>query len=228
MSKKKKKKNKKRNHPLTALDKFIYYLGIAISIIGTFSFMIWFDIAKNKIAFKDPQAIARSSDAGILFAIPSLLLLIVSLLTLFTCGLTSKTPIFGSKKYSYGEYFSDGYRPPILRRKKHNTQKRSSQRKFVLTLVSIWCAVFLLLTALVPFGLFQRKTLLQDNSIKRINVFGTVEKKYTPNDYSSLTLEAYKLRNKTHTHWAYDITIKMTDGKSYTFYVRYFTVKIPV
>ena len=90
--------------PLTFLDKSIYFLCIVFSFLGALLLAFCFDDIQNMIAFNKPGTVAYRSNASFLFALPFIIFLEISALALFISGWESKKPIFGSKKYKYGEY----------------------------------------------------------------------------------------------------------------------------
>ncbi len=220
MGKKAKRKNNKQHlrPPLTFLDKSIYFLCIVFSVLSAFALVYCFDDIKNLIAFNKPSTVAYTSSASFLFVFPFMLFLEISALILFISGWESKKPIFGSKKYKYGEY---PYREdcfPLFSRKKYNLRQNPSKKKFIRRMAALWCSVLLVLACLIPFGLFGRDTLYEDNHIEKINFLNITSDIYDADNFSHLTIRTkYVSSPKSHNYWAYEITIEMKDGKDFTF-----------
>ncbi len=217
------KKNKRKNNkshlrpPLTFLDKSIYVSGLVLSFLFVIILVICFDIILDRIAFGRPDTVAYRSSTSPLFALPFLLFLEISLFIFFISGLESKKPIFGSKKIPYGvpPYREDCV--PLFSRKKYRVRKTPSQKRFERNMITLWCAVFLLLAAPVPLGLFSRDALCADNRVENINLFNGVSGTYTEDDYAHLTVQTeYVVANHSR-YWKYEISIEMTDGKVFSF-----------
>lgn len=216
----KRKRKHKRNicPPLTFLDKAIYFILMVISFLLVLLVFFCIDDLQNLIAFSDGNAVAYKSNASTLFAVPFLFYFEISALTYFICALEDKKPIFGSKKYKYGEYpFSeDCY--PVFGEKKYNRYIRPSRKKYIRSCIIIWCTVLVILGLLVPFSLFGREVLCKDNRIEKRNSLNFVSETYTAEDYEHLTISAHYVSGyRTSGGWKYEITIKTTDGEKYTF-----------
>ena len=72
----KKVKNKTRNPPLSALDKFIYFLGLAFSLVLVSLFIILLLQIKDYIAFSNEFIVAYSSKASLFWAFPFLIFIL--------------------------------------------------------------------------------------------------------------------------------------------------------
>lgn len=232
MSKKGKRKEKKKNlcPPLTFLDKSIYVLCIAFSFLGVLLFVIFFGDVQNMIAFSKPETVAFRSNASSLFTFPFLLFLEISALVFLIWGWGSKKPIFGSKKFKYGEYPFQADCVPFFSRKKRNLHQKPRQKKFVRQVTIIWCSVLLVFSCLIPFGLFGRDALYQDNRVEKINLINQTDATYTADDFAHLTVKTqrdfgggasrtpYIVRRMTRDpRYRYGITIEMKDGESFSF-----------
>jgi hypothetical protein len=141
-------------------------------------------------------------------------------LSVFTSGIivliegwNSKKPIFGSKKYKYGEPPLREDCIPLFHRKKYNRKIAPSEKRLTRKIKVTWCVFFLLFACLFPFGLFGRNVLFQDNHIERINAVNLVSDTYTAEDYSHLTITIEMQKRR----WIYEITIEMEDGKTCSF-----------
>ena len=229
MGKKTKRKDNKRHlrPPLTFLDKSIYFFCIIVSFLGALLLVFCFDDIQNMIAFSKAETIAYRSNASSLFVVPFVMFLEISALVVFIVGWESKKPIFGSKKYKYGEYPFREDCIPVFRQKKYNLKQTPSQKKFVRQMTALWCAGLLLFACLVPFSLFGRNALYQDNHIEKINMVNLTDDTYTTDDFAHLTIKTqYVSGYRTADYWKYEITIEMKDGKNFSFSNRDFDWRV--
>ena len=220
MGKKSKQKKNKRNScpPLTFLDKSIYFLCIIFSFIGALLLFYCLEDIQKVIAFNKPETVAYKSSAGTLFALPFILFLEISALIFFISAWESKKPIFGSKKYKYGEYPFREDCFPLFSSKKRNQYKTPFQKKFLHKMTILWCAVLAVCACFIPFSLFGRNAIYQDNRIEKINLINIVSDTYTTNDFSELTIQAkYVSGYRSANYWKYEIIIEMKNGKTFSF-----------
>jgi hypothetical protein len=218
MSKNRNRKETKKHlrPPLTFLDKSIYFLGILFSLLAAMLSVIFFSSISDVIAFSKPGTVAYSSHASSLLVFPVVLFLEISTIALLVGGWQSKKPIFGSKKYKYGEYPYKEDCFPIFSRKKRC--KNPSQKKFARKMIALWFSILTVLACLLPFGLFGRNAIYQDNRIETINFLNIPDHIYTVDDFAHLTIRAkYVSGYKSPGRWEYGITIKMTNGESFYF-----------
>ena len=170
------------------------------------------------IAFNKLGTVAYRSNASFLFALPFMMFLEISALVLFISGWESKKPIFGSKKYKYGEYPFKEDCFPLFSPQKRNQRKTPSQKNLVRQMTILWCSVLVVFSCLVPFSLFGRSAMYQDNRVEKINLINNVSATYTTNDFSELTIQAnYFSGHRIADHWKYEIIIEMKDGKTFSF-----------
>lgn len=229
MGKKTKRKDNKRHlrPPLTFLDKSIYFLCIIFSFLGALLLAFCFDDIQNMIAFSKAETIAYRSNASFLFAVPFMLFLEISALVVFISCWESKKPIFGSKKYKYGEYPFREDCIPLFHKKKYNPKKTPSQKEFMHQMTALWCVGLLLFACLIPFSLFGRNALYQDNRIEKINMANLTGDTYTTDDFAYLTIKTqYVSGYRTADYWKYEITIEMKDGKDFSFSNRDFDWRV--
>lgn len=229
MGKKPKQKDNKRHlrPPLTFLDKSIYFLCIIFSFFCALLLAFCFDDIQNMIAFSKAETIAYRSNASFLFVVPFIMFLEVSALVVFIVGWESKKPIFGSTKYKYGEYPFREDCIPLFRQKKYDLKKKPSQKKFVRQMIALWCVGLFLFACLVPFSLFGRNALYQDNRIEKINMVNLTGDTYTTDDFAYLTIKTqYVSGYRTADYWKYEITIEMKDGKDFSFSNRDFDWRV--
>jgi len=229
MGKKTKRKDNKPHlrPPLTFLDKSIYFLGIIFSFLGTLLLVFCFSDVQNMIAFNKPGTVAYTSNASTLFIFPLVLFLEGSALVVFISGWESKKPIFGSKKYKYGEYPFREDCIPLFRRKKYNLKKPPWEKKFQRQITMVWCIGLFLCACLIPFSLFGRNALYQDNCIEMINMVNQTSETYTSDDFAHLTIKTkYVSGYRTADYWKYEIIIEMKDGKAFSFSNRDFDWRV--
>ena len=229
MGKKTKRKNNTRllRPPLTFLDKSIYFLCIILSFLVTLLSVYCFGDIQDMIAFSKAEAIAYRSHASSLFVVPFIMFFEISAITVFVCGLESKKPIFGSKKYNYGEYPFREDCIPLFHQRKYYTKKMLSKKKFAHQMTVLWCVGLFLCACLIPFSLFGRNVLCQDNRIENINVLNLISDTYTTDDFAHLTVKAqYVSGYRSADYWKYEITIKMNNGKNFSFSNRDFDLHV--
>ena len=229
MGKKTKRKDNKRHlrPPLTFLDKSIYFLCIFFSFLGALLLVFCFDDIQNMIAFSKAETIAYRSNASFLFIVPFMMFLEISALVIFIVGWESKKPIFGSKKYKYGEHPFREECIPLFHKKKYSLKKTPSQKRFMRQMTALWCAGLLLFACLIPFSLFGRNALYQDNRIEKINMVNLTGDTYTTDDFANLTIKTqYVSGYRTADYWKYEISIEMKDGKEFSFSNRDFDWRV--
>lgn len=217
-----KKRNRKPQRkpsapPLTRLDAFLYVLGGVLPVAFLFSSFLLLIFAQSRIAFASPTAIAYRESASTLLALPFILFIEISAITLLIVGWQTRKPLFGSKKINYGTYPQNASNIPLFRAKDYRRSISHAKQRRRNRFIAAWCVICLLFACLVPFGLFGRTTLTEDNRIETVNLVNQITKTYTPQDFSHLTLNAiYTRRGKQDTR-IYLMTVEMKDGKRFTF-----------
>ena len=114
------KKSKLKRHlrpPLTFLDKSIYFSCIVISFLLSLLLVFCLDDILNLIAFSNNNAIAYRSNSSMLFALPFLIYLEISIAIIIVVAWEEKKPIFGNKNINYGEYPFDEDCIPLFSKK---------------------------------------------------------------------------------------------------------------
>lgn len=222
------KKGKLKRHlrpPLTFLDKSIYFSCIVISFLLSLLLTFCFDDILNLIAFSNNNAIAYRSNASMLFALPFLLYLEISVAITIIVAWEEKKPIFGSKSIKYGEYPFDEDCIPLFSKKKRKQitpAKKLFRRKIIIT----WCLVLLVFASLIPLSLFGRDVMYKNNSIEKINLVNATVEAYSTDDFSTLTIRTKYVSGKGANYWKYEISIKMIDEKEFTFSNRDFDWRV--
>ena len=143
-------------------------------------------------------------------------------------GGNQKKPIFGSKKYKYGEYPFREDCFPLFSSQKRNQHKTPSRKKFVRQMTILWCSFLIIFSCFILFGLFGRNVIYQDYHIETVNCINKLSNTYTVNDFSELTIRSrYVSGYRVADHWEYEITIGMKDGKSFSFSNGDFDRRVP-
>lgn len=213
-----KKKRMLRNPPLSFLDKTIYIMTALLTVLPLVFLIGISELIHNYfISQFDASMVAMVSRLTIIWAILFLLFLAITAICLIVVPYSKKKPIFGNKKISYGVYpwTSDCYprfgkqgRKPVLTEKK----KKSRRIKIIL-----WSVTFVVLLATVPFSLYGRKCLNENNTIAYYGVSNKVYSEYDTEDFSHLNIRTGWQRNHVRTitgYWYYAIEIEMKDGES--------------
>lgn len=215
--------------PLSLLDKSIYWLGVFLSFILSLLFVFCFEDITALIAFRDSTVVAYSSHASFLFVLPALLYVEISALVFFILALEGKKPLLGNRKIQYGEapWAKDCF--PLFDSRRKTVYIPPSEKRFRRHMLMLWSVGFLLCSLIAPLGFFGRDCLTQNNSVKTYNMLNIEEPvSYTTKDFSQLTIQTEFVSGyRTANYWKYELTIKMTDGKSFTFSNRDFDWRKP-
>lgn len=229
MSKKSKKKNRSRRPPLSLLDKSIYWLGLILSFILSLLFVYCFEDITGVIAFRDSAIVAYNSHASFLFVMPLLLYVEISALVFCISALESKKPIFGNRKIQYGEtpWAKDCF--PLFDSRRKKIYIKPSEKSFRRSMLIVWSIGLFLCSLFAPLGFFGRDCLTQNNSVITYNVLNQEDSApYTTDEFSHLTIQAkYVSGYRSADYWKYEITIRMKNGKSFTFSNRDFDWREP-
>lgn len=231
MSRKSKHKRQRRNlrPPLSLLDKTIYCVGFFLSFILSLLSAFCFDDITGAIAFHDSSVVAYRLHASFLFVLPVLSYVEISALAYFISALEGKKPIFGNRKIQYGTtpWAPDCF--PLFDPRRKTVYIRPSEKRFRRHMLMLWSVGLLICLLIAPLGFFGRDCLMQDNRVKSYNLLN-MEKtvSYTAEDFSHLTIQTkYVSGFRTADYWKYEITIEMTDGKTFTFSNRDFDWREP-
>ncbi len=181
-------KNYKRYPPLSKKDKIIY-LTLRLLLIFLFTgYFLVLCFTKN-IFLKNSDVLAYEE-----IALWALLIIPFGLLVLGLIAFTYLTemPIFGNKKVNYSN--SSQYHAVVPLFDSRYKPKKETVKKYIITLVSI-IVLFVFSFMLAVGGIISRWE-ISDNSIKKYNLLGQVNKSYTFDD-----VEAYNL--DVHRRWGY-------------------------
>ncbi len=230
MSNKKKKKTRKpQNPPLSLLDTGIYIFLIFLSIPAVFLSFLCVRSIQEFVGFRDHSVIACRSSASVLWILPFCLFIAVSFGAFFSWCLAERKPVFGNKRVKYGDtpWASDCF--PLFDPRRKNVYVKPSKKRFRRKALRLWCAALLVVISLTPLSLFGRYSLHGDHSLVSYNMFNQKsDNVYTAEDFSHITIAASTYRTGTNylarllseaftVNVTVRITVKMTDGKSFSF-----------
>lgn len=211
MAGKKRKIKSKKDSPLGILDYLIYFIAIIVSIVIALSPYILAANIQSSVAFSDTGVIAVDRDnPSILFLLPLLMFLLISVLgsTLFIIG--KECPIIGKIKFAReANHFKNDFIPNV---------------KSLLQEVCDWfkkgkngtiCILFLLISlCMTPLAIFCRTTLNDEFIIEKYDIFNQKTGSYTVEDYDKLIVQVYDSRGKGGTTYGYAIEIVFDNGDS--------------
>ena len=164
-----------------------------------------------------------------MFTIPFLLYLGLSPFIFILFSLESRKPIFGSRKIRYGETPREKDCFPIFDPRRKRVHILPSQKALRRRIALLWLIALLFTSLIAFFGLFGRVCLTQEHHIISYNAVNQESPvSYTPEDYSHLTLQTkYVTGYRSPSYWKYELTIEMTDGRSFSFSDRNFDRRVP-
>lgn len=215
---KNRKQMKSRRPPLSRLDKSIYWLGFFLSVIAAIFFGFCLKNIADAVAFRDSSVAAYKRHASFLFVLPVLLYVGTSPCVYFLAALEGRTPLLGNRKIRYGEapWAKDCF--PLFDPRRKTVGIRPSEKRLRRRMLILWSAGLLLCSLMAPLGFFGRDCLTQNNRIITYNMLNMEESSYTTEDFSHLTIQTRFVSGyRTASYWCYELTIGMTDGKSFTF-----------
>lgn len=182
MSKHKKKKQRELSPPpLSKLDIFIYNTIIIVIALFTCLALFGSDYIAEFIAYADETVMLSYSRWTLVFLFPVFFIAIFPILYFFVMGLEEKKPIFGNKNVNY--LSTTRYsKAEFLFKKKSNSKDKKIKIivALILVVVAIICTVF---------GLVGRNSIDNNGKIKVYSVVNTVNKEYSTDDVSSVTIE---------------------------------------
>jgi hypothetical protein len=181
--------------------------------------IFYFENIVSAIAFRDPLVVAYNSRTSYLFALPLLLYIETSALTVWVVAWEAKKPIFGNKKIQYGEAPWEKDCFPLFDPRRKSRYVKPSEKHFRRVMLIIWLAGLLVCSLFASFGFFGRNCLTSDNRIISYNMLNQeISSPYTTNDFSNLTIQAKFVSGYPEAdYWEYKIAMEMEDGKSFTF-----------
>lgn len=177
------------------------------------------DRLRSVVAFKDPNVIAFSSHISRFLSLPFIMVITLIGLLYIVVSWSDKIPIFGNPKVDYGKdpWRKDYY--PLFDSRRKAVKRSASDVRLHKTIIRICVVAMALSFCMTPFGICGRNSLYYDNGIASFNVINRqTGKYYRESDYSHLMISAYhQAGGSGGGHWSYSITIKMSDGKEFSF-----------
>ena len=175
--------------PLSGLDKFIYVIIWLVSFAWMFVIMLGCGyIIPEVVAFSDPTVVAYSDTVLMFCCIPMAFYMSLTPGILASYGWEHKQPIFGNKKFKpkFGQpviktfpLFSKEFRDSLSEKQK----KRIKRTATVLLILLVVCA------AILPFGIYPRSVLNNQNHFKHYNSFNQLTDEVTVEEANRLILE---------------------------------------
>lgn len=208
MSRRNRKTAKKT--PLSALDKLIYFflwiigMGLVIGVIVVFGTVI-----PNRIAFSDPEVIACDNDVALAYAAPLMISLMVLVLVVLCNGMENEIPVFGNKHYKPKPFSTTVPTYPLFSKEFSlnfsDKQKKNIKRFFLVMLI-----VILIAAAILPFGIYRRLTLDENDTVKIYDSFNRCET-YNWSEVDRLRIGI----DKSHkgSHYTLSFTFKLYNNK---------------
>lgn len=195
--------------PLSGLDKFIYVIIWLSSFAWLFFFFIVCGITiPETIAFSDPTVVAQCY-TGHVYYIPMAFYMSFTPGILASFGWERKQPIFGNKKFKprFGQpviktfpLFSKEFRDSLSEKQK----KRIKRIALVLLILFVVCA------AILPFGIYPRSVLDNQNHFKHYNSFNQLTDEVTVGEANRLIIEIdYSSGHRGHSpSWGIELTFE--------------------
>lgn len=157
--------------PLSRLDQFIY---VMLSLLwGAFciaTVLLFGIVIPEALAFSDASVIAREGVIGVLCSLPMAFFGAAPLLIAMGHAWQIKQPIFGNKK------FKPKFGKPVIKlsplfSREFRENIRNDQKKYIKRTLVSFVITFTVCALILPFGLFPRTVLDNENHVKRYNCF---------------------------------------------------------
>lgn len=175
--------------PLSGLDKFVYVMLWLVGFSAMLAVLLVCGLTiPEAVAFSDPTVVAHNGIASFFCAIPMAGYISLTLMILVAYGWEHKQPIFGNKKFKpkFGQpviktfpLFSKEFRDSLNEKQK----KRIKRIALILLILFVACAVIL------PFGIYPRSVLDNQNHFKHYNSFNQLTDEVTVEEANRLILE---------------------------------------
>ncbi len=189
---KKHRKHKPQPPPLSWLDKFLYLMLIifhfALIVVAVVLFVF---LIPSAIAHTDKTVVAFNNSAGELCVLPICFFWLISGITLYTLGTWLCQPLFGNKNYTSKNDIPVKRVYPLFS-KTFWQKMRKSTRSLLKTAILLYTVIFIICAAFVPFGLYPRYTLDNENRIKEYNAFNSLTKTRTIESAEKLIINISK------------------------------------
>lgn len=210
----KKRKRKIKAPALSSMDRGIYYLLVACSVIAGMFLYPWIIGNFRSKVFQDTRILAQDNPSIILCGFG--LLMGAGSALLLDWLRRKKQPIFGKRNLKYGPPEWKPIYPLFSKAFWHNACQQKKRMfgwitLFLLTVFTIFCVSFL--------GLYPRNCLYDNGSVRVYNCFNENSVSYDPVDVTQIrifTREYYDRRGSDD--FGVELEITMADGEDFFFH----------
>ena len=206
------RKIKVKKPPLSAIDKFIYVLvGFSSIVLMVLVLMLFAQTIPNKVAFSDESVVARYGLAGLYSAIPMVMFVTFTPGLLAYKGWEEKQPIIGNKKYKpkFNESVLKTF-PLFSRAFRENLKEH--QKKTIKKTAFVVLIIFLICASILPFGIFPRTVIDDQNVITHYNVFNQITHEASIEEADRLVIRISSHKGR-RTPRSYGIKLEFVYGK---------------
>ena len=160
--------------PLSRIDKLIYVTTWLVSFAWLFVIMFAFGyMIPDAVAFSDPTVVAHNDSLLLLCCVPMAFYMSLTPGILASLGWERKQPIFGNKK------FKPKFGRPVIKTfplfsKEFRDSLSEKQKKRIKRIAVVLLILFLVCAVILPFGIYPRTTLDNENIFKTYNSFNRV------------------------------------------------------
>lgn len=182
------KKLKAQKPPLSALDNAIY-LGAIVFFMAVFSLALY-SLAQipSVIAFRDEAVVGIAGGSAILLlALPWYMFCAMVPTVVLSFMMSNRQPIVGNRRFKpkFGQPVIQVY--PLFSRELRESLPAARRVRFKRTAV-ILLVIFLVLAALIPFGIYQRATLDRDDVISEFGVRNQIKNSFAVEDADEILI----------------------------------------
>ena len=196
--------------PLSGLDKFIYVIIWLVSFAWMFVIMLGCGyIIPEVVAFSSPTVVAYSNSVSMFCCIPMAFYMSLTPGILASFGLERKQPIFGNKK------FKPKFGQPVIKTfplfsKEFRDSLSEKQKKRIKRIATVLLILFVICAAILPFGIYPRSVLDNQNHFKHYNSFNRLTDEVTVEEANRLLLEIdYSRGHRGHSpSWGIELTFE--------------------
>ena len=197
------KKLKAQKPPLSALDNAIY-LGAIVFFMAVFSLALY-SLAQipSIIAFRDEAVVGIAGGSAILLlALPWYMFSAMVPTVVLALMMSNRQPIVGNRRFKpkFGQPVIKVY--PLFSRELRESLPTARRVGFVRTAV-ILLVIFLVLAALIPFGIYQRATLDRDDVISEFGVRNQVKNSFAVEDADEILIRIEVSGGRRGSHRTY-------------------------
>jgi hypothetical protein len=192
------RKLKAQKPPLSALDNAIY-LGAIVFFMAVFSLALY-SLAQipSVIAFRDEAVVGIAGGSAILLlALPWYMFSAMVPPVVLSIMMSNRQPIVGNRRFKpkFGQPVIKVY--PLFSRELRESLPAARRVGFVRTAV-ILLVIFLVLAALIPFGIYQRATLDRDDVISEFGVRNQVKNSFAVEDADDILIRIEVSGRRSH------------------------------